>query len=354
MFTSFTNIASVSKNNSKKTLIGEKWTTLQSRFAGDGALFYCMSNDLSVILIIQSNIKVYKGSYNSTTKTIDWDTNSIDNLFSPNTMMSAVACSSSGQYIYLKPYATGTKIWRSSNYGSSFTLSTVSNFTGRTGCIACSSSGQYVLAASSTSTTNNNCIYYSSDYGVNFSNCTLSVTLANPPGYSLTISNDGTKCMVCNSSAGFIHYSSNSGSTWTSYDISSKTGTGPVTVNCTDDGTFFCCKTEGPVYASTNPTQASNWTIIGPTDYLSTQTDPNIGFHMNARGTTICVAGSTTTPREKQLLISTNNGSTWYYGILPSGVTFSSNYICNIYSTFDNNVISFMYQNILYFSFKPV
>ena len=117
----------------------------------------------------------------------------------------AFCLSSTGQYA-VAVSGGGHQIWRSANYGATWTQATVS-VSNVWADVCCSNSGQFVIACAS-----NGVVAYSSDYGVTYTNASIS-------GYawwSIACSASGQYVTVCADYA-YVQVSVNYGQSWSQY-----------------------------------------------------------------------------------------------------------------------------------------
>jgi len=133
-------------------------------------------------------------------------------------------CSDDGQYVLCSRRDYPAQIWKSNDYGASWSYITMGVTPTTHGYCAVSTDGkyQYVLAR--------NYLFYSTDYGANWSYSLLSMTgsgyLASPKTF---VSRDGSKLFMGEYNSLHAIYSSDYGQTWSSITLPSSIVTGSRT-----------------------------------------------------------------------------------------------------------------------------
>ncbi len=125
----------------------------------------CMNDDQSIIYACLTGvgIRIYSGG-SWTSAVTGADTSAWQDI----------VCNSTGQYVVaiVRVGSTGFNIWYSSNYGANFTQS-ASSVGSNLGTVAMSSNGQYVYTVSDTTA---GMFYWSSNYGVTWTNVSTNTT----------------------------------------------------------------------------------------------------------------------------------------------------------------------------------
>jgi len=225
-----------------------------------------------------------------------------------------VEISSSGQYAYACFVSRG--IWRSSNFGVSWTKNTSASTSGNFTSVAISSSGQYVLACGGA-----NSIWRSVDYGVTWSRNTSADTTS---WKSVALSSSGQYALA--SATGSIWYSSNYGVTWTK-NTSASTFSNWLSVALSSSGQYALAGAQnGSIYRSVitssitqtaqleNRFNLSKWNPLNPANFtknLTAQTNSTwTGVALSSSGqyALACAYGVNT---NGSIWLSTNYGITW-------------------------------------------
>jgi hypothetical protein len=205
-------------------------------------------------------------------------------------------CSYTGQYIYT--CAAATTIYRSSDYGSSWSSTTLSY--GMYG-ICCSWDGSIVYAAG------NGYIYKSTDYGVSFTQVKSGLNSNLRP---ICCSCDGIYVYASSYNSSF-YYSTDSGSTWTT--SSGTNASNFLLLSCSYDGKYLIgSKYSGNTFYLNNSTLSNAggaWTDTSITSSSSVAISENGTYMLTNSGSTAWK-------------ISKNGGSTW--STLPSPVSGSN------------------------------
>jgi photosystem II stability/assembly factor-like uncharacterized protein len=181
---------------------GANWTAYQinTSFYTKGI---CCSWDGSIVFVVGTQGSSYGTLYKSTDYGVSFTQITSANFSSTTDYFWDVACSSDGKYVYICSKTT-TGYYYSSDYGVSWTKLT--NIASNN--IKCSPDGKYVVCSSSSST-----VYakLSSDYGLTWSNLSIYT------GYSnCAISQNGTYILLYNTTAGYWTLSTNGGTSFTS------------------------------------------------------------------------------------------------------------------------------------------
>jgi len=205
-----------------------------------------------------------------------------------------IICSASGQYVYAVDYYNPSNLIISTNYGVSFTSSTMpASING----LVCDQSGQKLLATSSSG------VYSSVDYGASWY-----VTQLTDPTGQITMDAFGNRVIVYNYDAALFYQSLDAGTTWTPITslIGDTTRNGPSANGCSisSDGTTVFLSTQNPgTYSLTigSPDTSPNWTAITGSYF------PQIVYSSNNQNVIALSA------LENLMKYSSDGGSTWNY-----------------------------------------
>ena len=226
------------------------------------------------------------------------------------------AISDNGQYQYTV-CATGGTIYRSSDYGSTWTAGSAN---AGTTVISCDGSGTYVLANYTTG------IVYSTNYGASWTSSSIYVNCV-----AVHISNNaGYWVFAQNNNANGIYMSTNNGSSWT---VIRSVSEGIANVKATNSGTVFSVN----VNTTTNPLNyynGSSWSNI-----KSLTTGATIGINK----TGLIIFATTTRSTLNQNVYSLDGGTTWtngpsYGATVPCHCVVSSSGNCAYVVTYVGNV----------------
>lgn len=244
---------------------------------------------------------------------------------STSNVWTSICTDSSGTYVYAtNAPSSGGYVYYSSNGGSSFTQST-SQLSSSWKSITCSNDGRYVYAV-----INSGGIYYSNNYGVNF-------TVSNAPNkawYSIATNNTGNIVFACinATSNGGIYISTDYGQTWSITSANTTIPYWSITSNST--GQYLAAARNGG-------------TIWYSTDYGNTWNQPQTSLtynwysvSSNSTGQYLIAVARTGGTTASGVFYSTDYGNTWtqltYLGT-NSFVSVKMNYNGNI-STILRNI----------------
>jgi photosystem II stability/assembly factor-like uncharacterized protein len=235
---------------------------------------------------------------------------------------SSVAVSSSGQY----QTALSNTIWYSTNYGVTWTQCTQTELTGSWKSVAVSSSGQYQTAV-----VNYGSIWYSIDYGVTWTICSqteLNELLWN----SVAVSSSG-QYQTAVHSIGNIWYSTNYGVTWTQCSQTELNGLNWYSVAVSSSGQYQTTVNINSIWYSSN--YGVTWTKYNQVYYGLYI--PSVALSSSGQYQTIIIINGT-------IWYSTNYGVTWnpcsqneLYGLSWMTVTMSSSGQYQIAADNNNN-----------------
>ena len=213
----------------------------------------------------------------------------------PTAYQSSISVSSTGQYQTAN--AEGEYIWRSSDYGVTWTgVYMVRNWQG----ISISSTGQYQTAVASVGN-----IHISSNFGANW--VELSANGApNANWYSVSISSTGQYQTACIQGNGSIYISSNFGANWTQVSAANgiPTNTNWYSVSISSTGQYQSAASTTGIYTSSN--FGVNWSLVPVANGVPANLDC-FNISVSATGQYQCaqLSGVTT------LYFSRDYGFTW-------------------------------------------
>ena len=246
--------------------------------------------------------------YISSNKGVSWTT-IIDTL-----KIKILGMSPTGQYMYI---SNANNFLYSSNYGVTWTSypSVYYNL------LSISQTGQYLVA----SQIGNTAIYYSSNYGVSFTN--INTNISSVYRWSgVSISSDGTYIVAfmitANQTNGIVYYSSNIGATWT--NISSTIGSlirpnstsgnlyGNYTIKVSTNGQIILISTTTGAYLTTNA--GSSW--IQVSSQMPNTSIITSGISMSDNGQIMIMIPAYGNNIGYDNYVSLNNGQTWTPSLL--------------------------------------
>jgi len=205
----------------------------------------CSSDGLNIFIGIDGTVNSKYGVYKSSNSG-----SSFSSLISTSNPYRNIAMSSNGQYVYITSNSPAY-LYYSSNYGTSFTQSSVgSNISG----LACDSTGQNVFVLDWSA----GYIWKSSNYGVSFTKITSGgVNIAN-----LCYSSSTNKLYYCSSSSGYVYIYNLNNSTYVSYKPGSGINCSGTAVSSDGQHIYICYSivTSNQVYYSSNG--GSSWSSV--------------------------------------------------------------------------------------------
>ncbi len=226
----------------------------------------------------------------------------------------SIAMSESGQYQSIKVSASGGDIFRSIDYGETFTylsgINAGAGADGSAGIITMSYSGQYQYASGDAS------FGRSINYGLTFSNVVLPVLWPIVQGRPTIIhasSSTGQYVTVTGrhstaTSTIYIFYSSNYGASFSTVTLTNTGGVHPTNITMTPDGqTQYIVISNsgnvppGKIYRSTN--FGASWTLIFTDTFNINYNFGNMSISTNGQYITFSNGG--------EIISSSNSGSTW-------------------------------------------
>jgi hypothetical protein len=148
--------------------------------------------------------------------------------------------------------------------------------------IACNSTGQYVVAVIKNTDTTDAKVYYSTDYGVNFTAVLASTTYTSIT--SVAMNNDGGYTYIAThmsntvSSANNFYISTNYGQSWTTY---TGTNIGPATVKINPTGQYVVLYANNPLSANISVAISSDYglSFVRPGGANAGQYGTNVGIN---------------------------------------------------------------------------
>jgi photosystem II stability/assembly factor-like uncharacterized protein len=173
-----------------------------------GSVQDCKVSSTGQFIALASNSGIYYSSNygQSYTNWTDAGTNS----------WTSVTMSLDGSTAIAVRATTTPTIWKSTNYGASWSQIYNNPSQVSFGTISCSSDAKYILVALPQNVTGS--IYFSNDFGASFS--ALGGGLSPDEYYKVAVSSSGINMLtICNS--GYVYSSSNYGETWTQTNLSS-------------------------------------------------------------------------------------------------------------------------------------
>lgn len=185
---------------------GNTWSYLS--LAGTPQQGKISSSGQFMVLATTSGI-YYSSNYGQTfTNWTDAGTNS----------WTSVAISGDGSTAVAVRATTTPTIWKTTNYGASWSQIFSNSSAVSFGDIACSSDGKYILVALAQN--QSGYMYLSSNYGTSFSDLSGGNGLSSSNYYKIAISSSGMNMLAAGNS-GFVYATSNYGQTWTQTNLSS-------------------------------------------------------------------------------------------------------------------------------------
>ena len=186
----------------------------------------------------------------------------------------SVACSATGQYVYVFVETSPGKYFYSTNYGVSFTdKSTAIPAITQYSCkLACSSLGNIVYFLNYTTI---NTLFKSTDYGLTFTALTMPITSTGNIISSISCNSDGS-IIYLSYNIGFIYISKDFGSTWSKiYDRNTITNNMVYSITCNAVGNlvFACIYNQNIIYSNN---YGITWSTINNINYWTIiKTNPN-------------------------------------------------------------------------------